>query len=148
MRTNNRPKEKSANDIMMTSMEEQSCQHMRSSIDGSRTHTLMYHHGSFQGAVKDARQDFSQRFIIVPYSSSCSATMSKQKFSTQWRTYLSPPKYTSVGELIGYTNADEAIEIMPLSVQIRKLELDFVVRERKARARKKQMEILEQQSSK
>jgi len=54
------------------------------------------------------------------------------------KLYLAPPKRMSVEELIGYMSDDEVIEVTPLSVRLRKLELDSGVRERAARARKKQ----------
>ena len=52
---------------------------------------------------------------------------------------LSPPKRMSGEELIGYTNEDEVTEVMPLSVRLRKLELDSGARERAARIRKNQV---------
>eukprot|EP00571_Detonula_confervacea_P012623 CAMPEP_0172311224 /NCGR_PEP_ID=MMETSP1058-20130122/14209_1 /TAXON_ID=83371 /ORGANISM="Detonula confervacea, Strain CCMP 353" /LENGTH=827 /DNA_ID=CAMNT_0013024339 /DNA_START=75 /DNA_END=2558 /DNA_ORIENTATION=- len=64
------------------------------------------------------------------------------------KLYLSPPKRMSVEELIGYMNEDEVIEVTPLSVRLRKLELDSGVRERAARKRKKQMDALKAQTSK
>ena len=48
----------------------------------------------------------------------------------------------SVEELIGYTNEDEVMEVMPLSVRLRKLELDSGARERAARIRKNQVVAL------
>jgi len=56
------------------------------------------------------------------------------------KLYLAPPKRMSVEELIGYMSDDEVIEVTPLSVRLRKLELDSGVRERAARARKKQID--------
>merc|ERR1712194_68443 len=68
--------------------------------------------------------------------------------SKEEKVYLTPPKRLSVEELIGYMNEDEVIEITPLNVRLRKLELDAGVRERAARARKKRMEALKQSSGK
>lgn len=48
----------------------------------------------------------------------------------------------SVEELVGYMNEDEVIEVTPLSVRLRMLELDAGARERAARARKKQKDAL------
>ena len=56
------------------------------------------------------------------------------------KVYLAPPKRLNVEELIGYMSEDEVIEVTPLSVRLRKLELDSGVRERAARARKKQID--------
>lgn len=64
------------------------------------------------------------------------------------KSYLSPPKRMSVEELIGYMSEDEVIEVTPLSVRLRKLELDSGVRERAARARKKSMESLKNNAAK
>ncbi|KAL7552661.1 hypothetical protein ACHAWF_015891 [Thalassiosira exigua] len=58
---------------------------------------------------------------------------------------LAPPRRLSVEELIGYMAEDEVIEVTPLSVRLRKAELDAGVRERAARARKKQIQALRQQ---
>ncbi|KAL7539793.1 hypothetical protein ACHAXR_009619 [Thalassiosira sp. AJA248-18] len=58
------------------------------------------------------------------------------------KVYLSPPKRMNVEELIGFMNEDEVIEVTPLNVRLRKVELDAGVRERAARARKKQLESL------
>lgn len=60
--------------------------------------------------------------------------------SKEEKLYLAPPKRMSVEELIGYMSDDEVIEVTPLSVRLRKLELDSGVRERAARARKKQVD--------
>lgn len=62
--------------------------------------------------------------------------------SKEEKVSLPPPKRMSVEELIGYMNEDEVIEVTPLSVRLRKLELDSGVRERAARKRKKQMDAL------
>mmetsp|Transcript_10936 Transcript_10936/g.19977 ORF Transcript_10936/g.19977 Transcript_10936/m.19977 type:complete len:829 (+) Transcript_10936:147-2633(+) len=62
--------------------------------------------------------------------------------SKEEKMYLAPPKRMSVEELIGYMNEDEVIEVTPLSVRLRKLELDAGERERAARKRKKQMDAL------
>jgi len=48
----------------------------------------------------------------------------------------------NVEELIGYMSEDEVIEVTPLSVRLRKLELDPGARERAARTKKKQMDSL------
>ena len=58
------------------------------------------------------------------------------------KIYLSPLKRMSVDELIWYMNEDDVIEVMPLSVRLRKLELDSGARERLARIRKKQVVAL------
>jgi len=68
--------------------------------------------------------------------------------SKEEKMYLSPPKRMSVEELIGYMNEDEVIEVTPLSVRLRKLELDSGVRERAARARKKKMDALKPKQGK
>ena len=60
--------------------------------------------------------------------------------SKEEKLYLAPPKRMSVEELIGYMSDDEVIEVTPLSVRLRKLELDSGVRERVARARKKSID--------
>lgn len=44
--------------------------------------------------------------------------------------------------ITGYMSEDEVIEVTPQSVRLRKLELDAGIRERAARARKKQLESL------
>jgi GTP-binding protein len=66
--------------------------------------------------------------------------------SKEEKMYLPPPKRMNVEELIGYMSEDEVIEVTPLSVRLRKLELDAGVRERAARTKKKQLESLKQQS--
>jgi len=68
--------------------------------------------------------------------------------SKEEKMYLSPPKRMSVEELIGYMNEDEVIEVTPLSVRLRKLELDSGVRERAARSRKKKMDALKPKQGK
>ena len=55
------------------------------------------------------------------------------------KLYIPPPRKMSVEEFIGYMNDDEVIEVTPISVRLRKTELDSGVREREARKRKKQM---------
>jgi GTP-binding protein len=58
------------------------------------------------------------------------------------KIYLPPPKRWTVEELIGYMNDDEVIEVTPLTVRLRKAELDAGVRERAARSRKKQLKSI------
>lgn len=58
------------------------------------------------------------------------------------KVHLPPPKRMNVEELIGYMSEDEVIEVTPLSVRLRKAELDAGARERAARTKKKQMESL------
>ena len=74
------------------------------------------------------------------------ATNNMRTQNKEEKMYLSPPKRRSVEELIGYMSDDEVIEVTPLSVRLRKLELDSGVRERAARVRKKQMDALKQNS--
>jgi len=66
------------------------------------------------------------------------ATSNMRTQAKDEKLYLPPPKRMSVEELIGYMNEDEVIEVTPLSVRLRKSELDAGVRERLARTRKKQ----------
>ncbi|KAI2504483.1 Elongation factor G C-terminus [Fragilaria crotonensis] len=54
------------------------------------------------------------------------------------KVYLPPPKRWTVEELIGYMSDDEIIEVTPVSVRLRKAELDPGARERAARSKKKQ----------
>ena len=54
----------------------------------------------------------------------------------------------SIEELIGYMSEDEVIEVTPQSVRLRKSELDAGVRERAARAKKKQMDALKAKGGK
>ncbi|KAL7483354.1 hypothetical protein ACHAW6_009004 [Cyclotella cf. meneghiniana] len=70
------------------------------------------------------------------------ATSNMRTQSKDEKLYLAPPKRMSVEELIGYMSEDEVIEVTPLSVRLRKAELDAGVRERAARTKKKQMEAL------
>lgn len=72
------------------------------------------------------------------------ATNNMRTVNKDEKLYLAPPKRMSVEELIGYMSEDEVIEVTPLSVRLRKSELDAGVRERAARARKKQLESLKQ----
>ena len=76
------------------------------------------------------------------------ATNNMRTQNKEEKMYLSPPKRRSVEELIGYMSDDEVIEVTPLSVRLRKLELDSGVRERAARVRKKQMDAMKQNSGK
>lgn len=55
------------------------------------------------------------------------------------KLYVPPAKKMTIEEYIGYMNDDEVLEVTPLSVRLRKTELDPGVREREARKRKKQM---------
>ncbi len=64
--------------------------------------------------------------------------------SKEEKVHLPPPRRMNVEELIGYMSDDEVIEVTPLSVRLRKLELDAGARERAARTKKKQMESLKQ----
>jgi GTP-binding protein len=64
------------------------------------------------------------------------------------KLYLTPPKKMSIEELIGYMSEDEVIEVTPQSVRLRKSELDAGVRERAARAKKKQMDALKAKGGK
>ena len=72
------------------------------------------------------------------------ATNNMRTVNKDEKLYLAAPTKRSVEELIGYMAEDEVIEVTPLSVRLRKLELDAGVRERAARARKKQLESLKQ----
>lgn len=58
------------------------------------------------------------------------------------KVHLPPPKKMNVEELIGYMSEDEVIEVTPLSVRLRKAELDAGARERAARTKKKQQDSL------
>lgn len=58
------------------------------------------------------------------------------------KVHLAPPKKMNVEELIGYMSEDEVIEVTPLSVRLRKAELDAGARERAARTKKKQQDSL------
>ena len=58
------------------------------------------------------------------------------------KVHLPPPKKMNVEELIGYMSEDEVIEVTPLSVRLRKAELDTGARERAARTKKKQLDSL------
>ena len=62
--------------------------------------------------------------------------------SKEEKVHLPPPRRMNVEELIGYMSEDEVIEVTPLSVRLRKLELDPGARERAARTKKKQMDSL------
>jgi GTP-binding protein len=62
--------------------------------------------------------------------------------SKEEKVHLPPPRRMNVEELIGYMSEDEVIEVTPLSVRLRKLELDAGARERAARTKKKQMDSL------
>ena len=64
------------------------------------------------------------------------------------KLYLPPPKRLSVEELIGYMGDDEVIEVTPVSVRLRKAELDAGKRERAARAKKKQQQALKENAAK
>jgi GTP-binding protein len=55
------------------------------------------------------------------------------------KAYVPPSKKMTIEEFIGYMNDDEVLEVTPLSVRLRKSELDPGIREREARKRKKQM---------
>lgn len=58
------------------------------------------------------------------------------------KVYLAPPRKMSVEELIGYMSPDEVIEVTPLSVRLRKAELDPVERMKASRIRKQQREAM------
>lgn len=70
------------------------------------------------------------------------ATSNMRTQAKDEKLYLTPPKKMSIEELIGYMSEDEVIEVTPKSVRLRKLELDAGVRERAARAKKKQLDAL------
>ncbi|KAL9178694.1 hypothetical protein ACHAXT_003825 [Thalassiosira profunda] len=72
------------------------------------------------------------------------ATNNMRTVNKDEKLYLAAPTKRSVEELIGYMSEDEVIEVTPLSVRLRKLELDAGVRERAARSKKKQLESLKQ----
>ena len=76
------------------------------------------------------------------------ATSNMRTQSKDEKLYLTPPKKFSIEELIGYMNDDEVIEVTPQSVRLRKAELDAGVRERAARAKKKQMDALKAKGGK
>lgn len=76
------------------------------------------------------------------------ATSNMRTQSKDEKLYLTPPKKMSIEELIGYMSEDEVIEVTPQSVRLRKSELDAGVRERAARAKKKQMDALKAKSGK
>lgn len=54
------------------------------------------------------------------------------------KVYLAPPKRMTIEELIGYMAPDEVIEVTPVSVRLRKGELDPVERRRASRSKKQQ----------
>jgi len=79
----------------------------------------------------------------------------RAKETTNFRTVnkdekltLSPPKILNVEELIGYMSEDEIIEVTPLSVRLRKAELDAGARARAARSKKKQLDAARAKNSK
>eukprot|EP00986_Skeletonema_menzelii_P007563 scaffold2975_cov135-Skeletonema_menzelii.AAC.5 len=76
------------------------------------------------------------------------ATSNMRTQSKDEKLYLTPPKKFSIEELIGYMSDDEVIEVTPQSVRLRKAELDSGVRERAARAKKKQMDALKAKGGK
>ena len=76
------------------------------------------------------------------------ATSNMRTQSKDEKLYLTPPKKFSIEELIGYMAEDEVIEVTPQSVRLRKAELDAGVRERAARAKKKQMDALKAKGGK
>lgn len=76
------------------------------------------------------------------------ATNNMRTQSKDEKLYLTPPKKFSIEELIGYMSEDEVIEVTPQSVRLRKAELDAGVRERAARAKKKQMDALKTKGGK
>lgn len=58
------------------------------------------------------------------------------------KVYLAPPRKMTVEELIGYMSPDEVIEVTPISVRLRKAELDPVERKRVSRIKKQQQDAL------
>ena len=56
--------------------------------------------------------------------------------------YLPPPKQWTVEELIGYMSDDEIIKVTPVSVRLRKAELDPGAGECAARSKKKQQKAV------
>ncbi len=55
------------------------------------------------------------------------------------KLYVPPPKKMSIEELIGYMSEDEVLEVTPLSIRLRKVELDSGARERASRKKNKQI---------
>ena len=73
----------------------------------------------------------------------------RAKETTNFRTVnkdekltLPPAKKLSVEELIGYMSEDEIIEVTPLSVRLRKAELDSGARARASRSKKKKLDAV------
>ena len=70
------------------------------------------------------------------------ATSNVRTVSKDEKLSTAPAKKMSVEEMIGYMSDDEIIEVTPLSVRLRKAELDSGERARAARTKKKQLDAL------
>jgi len=68
------------------------------------------------------------------------ATSNVRTVNKDAKLFIPPPRFFSVEEYIGYMSEDEIIEVTPLSVRLRKAELDSGARARAARSRKKQLD--------
>ena len=75
------------------------------------------------------------------------ATSNMRTQNKDEKLYLPPPKKMTLEELISYVGDDEVIEVTPLSIRLRKEELDAGKRERAARARKKQQQALKENAA-
>ena len=74
------------------------------------------------------------------------ATSNVRTVNKDEKLTTAPPKKMTVEEMIGYMSDDEVIEVTPLSVRLRKVELDSGERARAARTKKKQLDARKKQS--